>query len=127
MDALKELVKGLPPDLKQEVEDFARFLLERRARKSEGKAEQDGASAVRDHREQYASSEQVRALPELVQLLPSEMQQKVRDFVEFLLEKRLKKPRGKPTFEWAGALKDLRDQYTSVELQHKIAEWREED
>jgi hypothetical protein len=124
MDALKELVKGLPPDLKQEVEDFARFLLERRARKSEGKAEQDEASTVRDHREQYASSEQVRALPELVQLLPSEMQQEVRDFIEFLLEKRLKKPRGKPTFEWAGALKDLRDQYTSVELQHKISDWR---
>ena len=79
---------------------------------------------MRDHREQYASSEQVRALPELVQLLPSEMQQEVRDFIEFLLEKRLKKPRGKPTFEWAGALKHLRDQYTSVELQHKISDWR---
>jgi hypothetical protein len=37
MDPLKELVKGLPPDLK-EVEDFARFLLERSARKAEGKA-----------------------------------------------------------------------------------------
>jgi len=51
------------------------------------------------------------------------MQQKVRDFIEFLLEKHLKKPRGKPTFEWAGALKDLRDQYTSVGL-HKISDWR---
>jgi hypothetical protein len=39
MDPPKELAKGLPPDLKQEIEDFARFLLERRARKSEGKAD----------------------------------------------------------------------------------------
>jgi len=52
------------------------------------------------------------------------MQQQVQDYIEFLLEKRLKKPRGKPTFEWAGALKDLRDQYTSVELQHRISDWR---
>ena len=126
MDALEELVKELPPDLRQEAEDFTRFL-ERHARQYGKELGQVGVGAVRDYREQYVSGEQVRALPELVQLLPSEMQQKVRDFVEFLLEKHLKKPRGKPTFEWAGALKDLRDQYTSVELQHKIAEWREED
>lgn len=69
-------------------------------------------------------SDQVKTLPELVQLLPSEMQPEVRDFIEFLLEKRQKKPRAKPTFEWAGALKDLRHQYTSVGLQHKISDWR---
>lgn len=55
------------------------------------------------------------------ELLP-ELQQEVEDFVEFLVKKRLKKPRGKPNFGWAGALKDLLDQYTSVELQHKISE-----
>lgn len=56
--------------------------------------------------------------------LPPELQQEVEDFIEFLREKRLKRPRGKPTFSWAGALRDLRDKYTSVELQHKISEWR---
>jgi hypothetical protein len=26
--------------------------------------------------------------------------------------------------DWKGALQDMKDQYTSVELQHKILEWR---
>lgn len=56
--------------------------------------------------------------------LPPELQQEVEDFIEFLRERRLRRPRGKPNFDWAGALKDLRDEYTSVELQHKISEWR---
>jgi hypothetical protein len=60
----------------------------------------------------------------IIQELPPELQQEVGDFVEFLVERRLKTPRSKPTFGWAGALKDLRGQYTSVELQHKISEWR---
>jgi len=48
----------------------------------------------------------------------------VRGFAEFLLERKVKKPKGKPKFGRAGVLKDLRDKYTSVELQHKISEWR---
>jgi len=68
--------------------------------------------------------EQAKSLEELVKELPPEIQEEVKDFVEFLLEKRLKGPRGRPRFDWAGALKELRDQYTSVELQHKISEWR---
>ncbi len=35
---------------------------------------------------------------------------------------RLKK---KPKFSWVGGLKELRDQYTSVELQKKALEWRD--
>jgi len=41
-----------------------------------------------------------------------------------LLERKARRPKRKPKFEWAGALKDLRDRYDSAELQHKIAEWR---
>jgi hypothetical protein len=60
---------------------------------------------------------------EMVKELPPELQQEVEDFVRFLLEKRTRKPKGKFKFDWAGALEDLRDQYTSVELQHKALEW----
>ena len=35
---------------------------------------------------------------------------------------RLKK---KPKFDWIGGLEDLRNQYTSVELQKKALEWRD--
>ena len=70
---------------------------------------------------------QTKPLEELVKELPPEFRKEVRDFVEFLLEKRSRQIRGKPKFDWAGALKDLRDQYTSVELQHKISDWRTEE
>ena len=64
---------------------------------------------------------------EMVKELPLEFQCEVEDFVRFLLEKRTKKPRGKLKFDWEGALEDLRDQYTSVELQHQVSEWRAEE
>ena len=65
-------------------------------------------------------------LKDYVEKLPPEIQQEVEDFVEFLLKKYRDKPHNKPKFDWAGALKDLRDKYTSVELQHKISKWRME-
>jgi len=65
----------------------------------------------------------MKTLEELIKELPPELQPEVEDFVQFLLEKRGRKPRGKLKFNWEGALQDLRDQYTSVELQHKALEW----
>jgi Protein of unknown function (DUF2281) len=66
----------------------------------------------------------IKALEEQLKELPPDLKQEVADFVEFLIQKRLRRPREKPTFQWAGALKDLRNQYSSVELQHRISEWR---
>jgi len=65
----------------------------------------------------------MQTLKELVEQLPPDLQQEVRDFVEFLLERRVTKPKGELKLDWRGALRDLRDQYTSVELQHKVLEW----
>jgi hypothetical protein len=62
-------------------------------------------------------------IEELIKELPPELQQEVEDFARFLAARGDKEHPRKPTFEWAGALKDLRDQYTSVELQHKISDW----
>ena len=42
----------------------------------------------------------------------------------FLMEKRGRKPKGRLKLDWKGALQDMKDQYTSVELQHKIQDWR---
>ena len=64
---------------------------------------------------------------EKIRQLPPALRQEAEDFVDFLIEKRLNRRRGAPTFDWAGALKDLRDQYTSVELQHQISDWRIEE
>jgi LPS O-antigen subunit length determinant protein (WzzB/FepE family) len=65
-------------------------------------------------------------LVELVQELPPDAQAEVRDFVEFLLAKRARKPAAKLRQDWAGALSDARDQYTSLELQRKAPEWRDD-
>ena len=61
---------------------------------------------------------------DLVDELPPDLQREVRDFARYLVEtKKRPRPHRKPTFAWRGALKDLRDQYTSVELQHEITRW----
>jgi len=69
----------------------------------------------------------MKTLEEKIRELPSEYQQEVEDFVDFLKTKEIKATKGQFTFSWAGALKDMRDQYSSVELQHKILEWWDED
>ena len=65
--------------------------------------------------------EQAKTLEELVKELPPEGQKDVREFVERLLAGQKPMPRGKLRFDWAGAVRDLRDRYTSVELQHRLA------
>ena len=63
-------------------------------------------------------------LEELIKDLPPDLQQEVADFARFLIEKRARKLKGKMKLDWRGALEDMKEQYTSVELQHKIQEWR---
>lgn len=63
-------------------------------------------------------------IEERVKKLPPELQREVEDFVNFLIEKKVKKHGGMLRQDWAGALKDYRNQYTSLELQKKALEWR---
>jgi len=64
----------------------------------------------------------MRTLKELIDQLPPELQREVRDFAEFLLEKKAKKAGRKLRQDWAGALREYREQYTSLELQKKALE-----
>ncbi len=68
----------------------------------------------------------IKPLPELVRELPPDAQKVARDFVEFLLVKHRQKANRKLRQDWAGALRDYRDQYTALELQRKALEWRSE-
>ena len=68
--------------------------------------------------------EHTKSLEELVQELPSDYREEVKNFVLSLLEKQGKKEGKKLRQDWAGALKEYRDQYTSLELQKKALEWR---
>ena len=61
-----------------------------------------------------------------MQELPENLRRDVLDYMEFLL----KKYKGRETkakkfeFDWEGGLSELREKFTSVELQHKALEWR---
>jgi hypothetical protein len=64
------------------------------------------------------------SLQEMFEILPPDLQKQVHDFIERLLAERAEKPRRVPKFGWAGALGELKTQYTSVQLQHQISDWR---
>lgn len=57
--------------------------------------------------------------------LSPELQQEVVSFIDFLLSKDQpnKIAKKKFSFNWAGKLSDMKDKFTSVELQHKALEW----
>jgi len=65
-----------------------------------------------------------RSLEAVIKELPPELQAEVRDFAEFLLEKKRRKGPRPLSQAWAGALEGYRDQYTSLDLQKKSLEWR---
>jgi len=63
-------------------------------------------------------------IEEIIKKLPPELQREVKDFIDFLIEKKARKQGVKLRQDWAGALKDYRDKYSSLELQKKALEWR---
>jgi len=63
-------------------------------------------------------------LLETIKKLPPDLQKEVEDFANFLVEKKIRKQGRKLRQDWAGALKDYRNQYTSLDLQKKALEWR---
>jgi hypothetical protein len=63
-------------------------------------------------------------IEEKIRALPLALQVEVEDFVAFLQERRQPSAPGTPELKWAGALGDMAAQYSSVELQHALADWR---
>jgi hypothetical protein len=61
---------------------------------------------------------------EKIRELPPELQQEVLDFLDYLLEKHRRKYGRKLEQRWAGALREYREKYSSLELQKKALEWR---
>ena len=56
--------------------------------------------------------------------LPADLQREVLDFIEFLAQRRKSKAGYRLRQDWAGAMKEYRNQYTALELQRKTLEWR---
>ena len=56
-ETLNRVIQSLPPALQQEVEDFARFLLEKHTPKPHRKLTQDWAGMLKNYRAQYTALE----------------------------------------------------------------------
>ncbi len=57
--------------------------------------------------------------------LPDNLKKEALDYIEFLLQKYDKQEeREQFRFDWEGGLSELKDKYSSVELQHKALKWR---
>ena len=61
-----------------------------------------------------------------MQELPESQRRDVLDYMEFLLKKyKCRETKAKKfEFDWEGGLSEIREKFTSVELQHKALEWR---
>jgi hypothetical protein len=55
--------------------------------------------------------------------LPPDLRKEVIDFIDFLLTQKVSKRKKKLKLDWAGGLKEYRDQYTALELQKAAADW----
>ncbi len=65
------------------------------------------------------------AIKEKIEELSLGLRKEVLDYIEFLSKKYSKKVlKGELRFDWEGGLSDLKEEYTSVELQHKSVDWR---
>lgn len=68
---------------------------------------------------------QGHTIEEKLEELPEDLKKEVLDYIDFLLQKYKKKTRKRKfKFDWEGGLSELKEKYTSVELQHKAMEWR---
>ena len=57
MESLHDLVDRLPPDLQREVEDFAKFLLEKQTKPRQRRLRLSWAGGLKEYRDQFTSIE----------------------------------------------------------------------
>jgi len=63
-------------------------------------------------------------MTEQIRSMPPSLQKEVEDFVMFLAKREQPHSMRKLRQDWAGALKEYRDAFTSVALQKRALEWR---
>jgi len=66
----------------------------------------------------------LKIIVEKIQKLPPSLRGEVENYIDFLLNKKQKNKKRILRQDWAGSLKDISNEYTSVELQKKALEWR---
>ncbi len=62
---------------------------------------------------------------EQFQSLPYYLKREVLDYIEFLKKRhRIESKKERFTFNWEGGLKEIKENYSAVELQHKVRDYR---
>jgi hypothetical protein len=61
-----------------------------------------------------------------MQELPEDLRREVLDYMEYLLRKyKERETKAKKfKFDWEGGLSEIREKFTSIELQHRALDWR---
>lgn len=57
MESLEDIIKKLPPELKQEVMDFAKYLMEKYSAKKGRKLSLDWAGGLKEYKDKFTSLE----------------------------------------------------------------------
>lgn len=64
-------------------------------------------------------------LNEKFESLPYYSKREVLDYIEFLTKRQKIRSKKVPfTFRWEGGLKDIKEHFSSVDLQHKVRDYR---
>lgn len=64
-------------------------------------------------------------LNEKFESLPYYLRKEVLDYIEFLTRRHKIQSKKEPfSFSWEGELKDLKERFSSVDLQHKVRDYR---
>lgn len=72
----------------------------------------------------------IQDIEKKIRQLPDHLKSELEDYLDFLLEKKGQSSQEKSEKEkklaqnWSGALKEYREEYTSLELEEKAIEWR---
>ena len=61
-----------------------------------------------------------------IEKMPPDLLSEVMDYIDYLMHKYSIVSKTKTTFDfsWEGGLTEISKKYTSVDLQHKVSEWR---
>jgi hypothetical protein len=61
-----------------------------------------------------------------IEKMPPDLISEVMDYIDYLMHKYSigSKTKGTFNFSWEGGLSEISKKYTSVDLQHKVTEWR---
>jgi hypothetical protein len=65
----------------------------------------------------------IDAVEPVIRKMPPDLQRKALKYIELLAGQKKEVRSGSMKFAWAGCCADLKEKYTSVQLQKKILDW----